>query len=40
MDYAIFWHGQLVTTVDERGLSDVLATFICWVDQRSRTVIL
>lgn len=40
MKYEIFWHGLLITTVDSRGLSDVLATFECWVDHKTGTVML
>ena len=40
MNYAIFWHGDLVIEVSPEELSEILATFDCWVDHKSRTVLL
>jgi len=40
MNYAVFWRGELAAEVPPAELSEVLATFECWVDYPSRTVVL
>ena len=40
MNYAIFWHGDLVIEVSPEELPEILATFECLVDHKSRTVML
>ena len=40
MNYAIFWRGDLVIEVPPEELSEILSTFECWIDHKSRTVML